>query len=60
MSGVEVLRLRLAWYGEFSNQSPTPFQWRFDGAKLTALLAKVAARQMALADGQLHSLEDAA
>jgi hypothetical protein len=57
---LEALRLRLALYEELSNQSPTPFQWRFDHAKLTALLAKIAARQMALADGQLHSLEDAA
>jgi DDE superfamily endonuclease len=57
---LEALRLRLAVYEELSNQSPTPFQWRFDRTKLTALLLKIAARQMALADGQLHSLEDAA
>jgi transposase len=57
---LEALHLRLALYEELSNQSPTPFQWRFDRTKLTALLVKIAARQMALVDGQLNSLEDAA
>jgi hypothetical protein len=35
---LEALRLRLALYAELSNQHPTPFQWKFDRAKLTALL----------------------
>jgi hypothetical protein len=60
MSGVEALRLRLALYDELSNQRPTPFQWKFDRTNLTALLAKIAARQMALADVQLNSLEETA
>jgi hypothetical protein len=34
---LEALRLRLALYEELSNQHPTPFQWKFDRAKLTAL-----------------------
>jgi hypothetical protein len=50
----------LACYEELSNQSPTPFQWQFDRTKLTTLLAKIEARQMALADTQLPSLEEAA
>jgi hypothetical protein len=57
---LEAIRLRLACYEELSNQSPTPFQWQFDRTKLTTLLAKIEARQMALADTQLPSLEEAA
>jgi hypothetical protein len=57
---LEAIRLRLALYEELSNQSPTPFQWKFDRTKLAALLAKIEARQMALADTQLHCLEEAA
>jgi hypothetical protein len=57
---LEVIRLRLALYEELSNQSPTPFQWKFDRTKLVALLAKIEARQMALADTPLHCLEEAA
>jgi hypothetical protein len=38
---LEALRLRLALYEALSNQSPTPFQWKFDRTKLTALLAKI-------------------
>ena len=30
-----------------SNQHPTPFQWKFDCAKLIALFAKIEARQQA-------------
>jgi hypothetical protein len=37
-----------------------PFQWKFDRTNLAALLAKIEARQMALADTQLHCLEAAA
>jgi DDE superfamily endonuclease len=34
---LEAIRLRLAVYEELSNQSPTPFQWKFDRTKLTVL-----------------------
>lgn len=57
---LEALRLRLAFYEELSNQSPKPFQWKFDRTKLTTLLAKIEARQMALADAHLPCLEEAA
>src|SRR5262245_33265932 len=32
----EAIRCRLALYEQLSNQSPTPFQWKFDRNKLTA------------------------
>lgn len=54
------LRLRLALYEELSNQHPTPFQWKFDRTKLTALLAKIEARHRALADARLTCLLEAA
>jgi DDE superfamily endonuclease len=57
---LEAVRLRLALYEALSNQSPTPFHWKFDRAKLTLLLAKIEAHQRALADAQLHDLEEAA
>jgi hypothetical protein len=57
---LEAVRLRLALYEELSNQSPTPFQWKFDRSKLTALLAKIEARQMALAEAHFTCLEEAA
>jgi hypothetical protein len=57
---VEAVRLRLALYEELSNQNPTPFQWKFDRTQLTTLLAKIEARQKALADAQLNWLEEAA
>ena len=57
---LEAVRLRLALYEELSNQNPMPFQWKFDRTKLTALLAKIAARQRALADAQFTYLEKAA
>jgi hypothetical protein len=57
---LEAVRLRLALYEELSNQNPMPFQWKFDRTKLTALLAKIEARQRALADAQFTSLEKAA
>jgi len=57
---LEALQLRLALYEELSNQNPTPFQWKFDRTKLTVLLAKLAARQRALAEAHLHCLEEAA
>jgi hypothetical protein len=51
-ANLEARRLRLAFYEELSNQHPTPFQWKFDRAKLTALLAKIEVRQRALTDTQ--------
>jgi hypothetical protein len=57
---LEAIRLRLAFYEALSNQNPTPFQWKFDRTKLTVLLAKLAARQRALAEAHLHCLEEAA
>jgi len=57
---LEALRLRPALYEELSNHHPTPFQWKFDRAKLTALVAKLEARQRALADAQLNCLQEAA
>ena len=59
-ANLEALRLRLALYAELSNQNPTPFQWKFDRAKLTALLAKLEACQRALTDAQLNCLKEAA
>jgi hypothetical protein len=57
---LEAIRLRRALYGDLSNQRPTPFQWKFDRTKLTALLAKIEARHMALADAQRPHIEEAA
>jgi hypothetical protein len=57
---LEAIRLRLALYEALSNQSPAPFQWKFDRAKLATLLAKIEARRMALADAQSSGLEEAA
>ena len=56
----EAIRLRLACYEALSNQSPTPFRWKFDRTKLTTLLAKIEARHMALADAQCNYQEEAA
>ena len=60
VADLEAIRLRLALYEELSNQHPTPFQWKFDRAKLTALFVKLEARRRALADAQLNCLEEAA
>jgi hypothetical protein len=57
---LEAVRLRLALYEELSNQHPTPFRWKFDRTKLTALLAKIEVRQKALADAQFTCLKEAA
>jgi hypothetical protein len=57
---LEAVRLRLALYEELANQNPMPCQWQFDRTKLTALLAKIEARQRALTDAQFTSLETAA
>ena len=54
------IRLRLALYDELSNQNPIPFQWQCDRTKLTALLAKIEARQRALADARFTCLQVAA
>ena len=57
---LEALRLRLSLYEELSNHHPAPFQWRFDRAKLTTLLAKIEAHHRAFADAQLNCLKKAA
>jgi hypothetical protein len=57
---LEAIRLRLALYEELSNQSPTPFQWKFDRTKLTTLLAKIEVHQQLLGPIALHRSEEAA
>jgi len=57
---LEAVRLRLALYEELANQNPTPFQWKFDRTKLTALLAKLESRQRALIDARFPCLKEAA
>ena len=57
---LEAIRLRLALYAELANQNPTPFQWKFDRTKLTALLAKIEARQRALTDTRFTCFQEAA
>jgi hypothetical protein len=57
---LEAVRLRLALYEALSNQHPTPFQWKFDRTKLTALLAKLESRQRALIDACFTCLKEAA
>jgi DDE superfamily endonuclease len=59
-ASLEAVRLRLALYEDLSNQSPTPFQWKFDRSKLTALLAKFEVHQQLLVTAQLHCSEEAA
>lgn len=59
-ANLEAIRLRLALYEELSNRNPAPFQWKFDRAKLTTLLAKIEARQRTLVDAQLNCLKEAA
>jgi hypothetical protein len=54
VADLETIRLRLALYEELSNQQPTPFQWKFNRAKLAELLAKIKAHEKFLIDGQLH------
>jgi hypothetical protein len=54
------IALRLALYEELSNQDPTPFQWKFDRAQLTALLAKLEARRSLLENTQLNCPKQAA
>jgi DDE superfamily endonuclease len=57
---LEALRLRLALYEELSNHHPAPFQWKFDRAKLTTLLAKIEAHHRTFAEAQLNCLKKAA
>ena len=47
---LEALRLRLASYEELSNRSPKPFAWKFDRAKLIALMAKIETHEKFLAE----------
>ena len=49
---LEALRLRLALYEELSNRSPQPFVWKFDRAKLIALMDKIEAHEKLLAQAQ--------
>ena len=49
---LEALRLRLALYEELSNRTPAPFQWKFDRAKLAALVAKIEAHEKVLLQAQ--------
>jgi DDE superfamily endonuclease len=51
--------IRLALYEELSNQTPAPFQWKFNRAKLISLLAKIDAKQKLLATTQ-NALDPAA
>jgi DDE superfamily endonuclease len=46
---LEALRLRLALYEDLSNRSPKPFAWKFDRAKLVALMVKIEAHEKFLA-----------
>ena len=59
-ANLEAVQLRLALDEDLSNQRPTPFQWTFDRTQLTAGLAKIEARQMALAKAQCTRIEEAA
>jgi hypothetical protein len=49
---LEALRLRLALYEELSNRHPRPFAWKFDRAKLVALMTKLEAHEKLLAQAQ--------
>ena len=60
VADLEAIRLRLALYEALSNQSPTPFQWKFDRAKLITLLAKIEVHQQLLSIGQDGCSEEAA
>lgn len=58
-ANLEAIRLRLALYEELANQSPTPFQWKFDRTKLVTLLAKIEAHRQLLT-AQCNCSEEAA
>ena len=49
---LEALRLRLALYEELSNRSPKPFAWKFDRAKLVALMTRIEAHRKVLVEAQ--------
>ena len=49
---LEALRLRLALYEELSNRCPKPFAWKFDRAKLIALMAKIETHEKLLAQAR--------
>ncbi len=53
---LEAVRLRLSQYEELSNQSPTPFRWKFDRTKLSVLLGKIKAREKLLTEIQFNPL----
>ena len=49
---LEALRQRLALYEELSNHSPKPFAWKFDRAKLVALMSRIEAHTKLLVKAQ--------
>jgi hypothetical protein len=57
---LEALRRRLALYEELSHHHPAPFQWKFDRAQLTTLVAKIEVYHRAFAAAQLNCLQEAA
>jgi hypothetical protein len=56
---LEALRLRLALYEDLSNRCPKPFAWKFDRAKLVALMAKIETHEKFLAQAhQKHTRKE--
>jgi hypothetical protein len=55
---LERLRLRLALYEDLSNRIPQPFAWKFDRAKLVALMAKMEAHEKLLAHAQANNTQE--
>ena len=49
-ANLEALRLRLALYEELSNRSPKPFAWKFDRAKMVALMIRIEAHRKILVE----------
>jgi hypothetical protein len=58
VADMEAIQFRLALYEDLANQSPPPFQWTFDCTKLPAWLARIEARQMALAEAHCTLIEE--
>ena len=56
VADLEAIRLRLALYEALSNHNPTPFQWKFHRATLTALLVKLEAWQKGAHRYPIHLL----
>src|ERR1700733_3385544 len=54
---LEALRLRLALYEELSNRSPKPFAWKFDRAKMVALMTRIEAHRKVLVAAQPHDTQ---